>query len=186
MLIVISGPSCVGKGTIIKELRRLVPSLQLSISYTTRGPRPGEKDGVDYHFISMDDFVSKSMAGEFAEWKEVHGNLYGTLKKDLDELLLGDRDVIAEIDYKGMLELKVLYKRVLTIFIMPPSMEELRRRFLNPDRRESADKIERRLQTAKEEMTNAWRYHDRIQNCNLNEAVELVIRRIEISKGAVL
>ena len=127
-LFVITAPSGAGKTSLIDALVRADPSLKLSISYTTRAPRPGEKDGVDYHFVDEPAFLGMQQRGEFLESAEVHGYRYGTSKKVITEALARGEDLILEIDWQGARQVRGIYPECVGIFILPPSIEELERR----------------------------------------------------------
>ena len=129
--LVISAPSGTGKTTLIRMLREEFPRLSYSISCTTRAPREGERDGGDYHFLSRERFLRLRDEGSFAEWAEVHGNFYGTPLAPVRDMLLQGRDVLFDIDVQGARQLKASLPEVFRIFILPPSLEELRRRLRN-------------------------------------------------------
>lgn len=128
LLIVISAPSGAGKRTVIEQLRAREPGLAHTISATTRSPRPGEVDGQDYYFLDRDDFERRVGEGQFAEWAEVHNNLYGTLLSELDRCLASGEEVLLEVDVQGMRNLRQRGYDIVGVFVMPPSMEELERR----------------------------------------------------------
>jgi guanylate kinase len=150
-LFVITAPSGAGKTSLIDAVMGADPTLKISVSYTTRAPRPGEKDGVDYHFVDDAGFLAMQARGEFLESAEVHGNRYGTSKKViLDALARGD-DLILEIDWQGAQQVRRLYPQAVGIFILPPSIEELERR-LRARAQDSEAVIRRRLENAREEL----------------------------------
>ncbi len=152
-LFVITAPSGAGKTSLIDAVMAADPTLKISISYTTRAPRPGEKDGVDYHFVADADFLAMQARGEFLESAEVHGNRYGTSKKViLDALARGD-DLILEIDWQGARQVRRLYPDAVGIFILPPSIEELERR-LRGRAQDSDAVIRMRLDNAREELAH--------------------------------
>ena len=130
-LIILSGPSGAGKGTIHNELLKTEKNLTYSISMTTRDKRPGEKDGVDYYFVSVEEFEKEIEKGSFLEYACVHGNYYGTLKKNVFDSLDNGFDVMLEIDIQGALKIKEANPNAIFIFIMPPSMRELKNRLVN-------------------------------------------------------
>lgn len=169
-LFVFSGPSGAGKGTVRKELFRRVEGLVFSISCTTRTPRQGEIDGVDYRFIGQKEFKRRIAAGDFLEWAEVHGNMYGTLCSDVERYLDEGKDVVLEIDVQGTLQVKDRCPDIVTVFLTPPSTEELERRLR---RRGSEDEqtIKLRLNNALEEMALAVRYDHIVVNDELQRAV---------------
>ncbi len=181
-LFVLSGPSGAGKGTVRKEVFRRVEGLFFSISCTTRSPRPGEVDGVDYRFISREDFVRRIEAGEFLEWAEVHGNLYGTLWSDVENTLSSGRDVVLEIDVKGAFQVMKRCKDTVSIFLAPPSTEELERRLKN---RGSEDEvtIALRLKNALSEMAEADKYDHLVVNDDLEHAVEDLERIVDLYRS---
>ena len=170
-LIIVSAPSGGGKTTLCRALRRRMPDLGYSVSFTTRSPRPGEQDGVDYHFIDRDTF-EKGIAGErWAEWAVVHGNLYGTSADYLRQALAGGQDVLLDIDVQGARQLLDRFPDSLTIFIEPPSMEVLARR-LAARGTDDPETVARRLRDAEQEMAQRGLYQHRIINDRLEDAVE--------------
>ncbi|MBN2539732.1 MAG: guanylate kinase [Deltaproteobacteria bacterium] len=156
LLIVISAPSGAGKTTICKGLMDGFPDLHFSVSCTTRPPRKGERDGEDYHFISVKDFKRRIENGEFVEWEEIYGHFYGTSKKDIETLIQRGDDVILDIDTKGARNVKAKYPGGVFVFIMPPSAEILRER-LKKRGSETEDIIKMRFARAMEEIReNEW------------------------------
>ena len=138
MLFVLSGPSGVGKGTVSKRLRSTVPNLWLSVSWTTRAPRPDEVDGVDYVFVTKEQFEAERDSGGFYEWFEVFGDLKGTPRRPVEQRLAAGWDVLLEIDVQGALKVKGLEESAVLIFLMPPSRAELRRRLVRAGARRSS------------------------------------------------
>ena len=180
-----SGPSGVGKGTLVSLLRERHPRLGLTVSATTRGPRPEEKDGVSYHFLSEEEFERRVEAGEFLEWAWVHGHRYGTLRSEVDRQLAEGRSVILEIDVQGGMNVRAAHPDAVLVFIEPPSMEELERRLRGRGTEDEAS-VERRLANARGEMGRAAEYDARVVNDDLERAVgELarVIERFETNGG---
>jgi guanylate kinase len=168
-LFVITAPSGAGKTSLIDALVRADPSLKLSISYTTRAPRPGEKDGVDYHFVDDAAFLGMQQRGEFLESAEVHGYRYGTSKKVITDALARGEDLILEIDWQGARQVRGIYPECVGIFILPPSIEELERRMRS--RGQDADAvIRRRLDNARGEMEHAGEFHYAIINKDFETA----------------
>lgn len=160
ILFVVSAPSGAGKSTLLNALRQ-TPDFVYSVSYTTRQPRPGEVHGEDYHFVGMEEFQQRLAGGEFLEHAEVHGNYYGTLRSSVVEQLHDGVDVLIDIDVQGARTIRsdenpAIRAAVADIFIMPPSLDELRRR-LNKRGTETPEQIETRLHNAATEM-EAW--HD--------------------------
>ena len=168
-LFVITAPSGAGKTSLIEALTRADPSLKLSISYTTRAPRPGETNGVDYHFVDDAEFLAMRGRGEFLESAEVHGYRYGTSKKVITEALARGQDVILEIDWQGARQVRSLYPGCVGIFILPPSIEELERRMLSRAQ-DSEAVIRRRLDNAREELAHSGEFEYRIINKDFNTA----------------
>ncbi|WP_461830054.1 guanylate kinase [Aquifex sp.] len=169
---IISAPSGTGKTTVAKKVLSQLPDLVRVVTYTTRPPRPGEVDGQDYRFISKEDFEKKIKENYFLEYANVYGNYYGTPKKDIEDILSQGKDALLIIDVQGAFKVKSLMPEAVSIFLLPPSFEELKRRI---EGRGYVDKnLEKRLQTAKEEIPCA-RYFDYIViNDFLNNAVEKV------------
>lgn len=145
------------------------PSLKLSISYTTRPPRPGEKDGVDYHFVDEATFLAMRSRGEFLENAEVHGYRYGTSKRVITEALQAGADLILEIDWQGAQQVRRVYRDCVGIFILPPSVEELERR-MRARAQDSDAVIRRRLENARDELGHAGEFEYRIINKDFDTA----------------
>lgn len=151
LIIVVSAPSGVGKTTVIQYLLSQRQDLVVSVSATTRKPRLGERDGVDYYFISEEEFKAKIENNEFVEYAEVHNSLYGTLRNELERHLNSNKHVILELDVQGMRSIKKKYPYSISVFLLPPSMAEMERRLRNRGT-ETEEKIKLRIQRAKEEM----------------------------------
>jgi guanylate kinase len=166
---VITAPSGAGKTSLIESLMKADPSLKLSISYTTRAPRPGEKNGVDYHFVDEPTFVAMQGRGEFLESAEVHGNRYGTSKKVITDALGRGEDLILEIDWQGARQVRAIYPECVGIFILPPSVEELERRMRSRGQDAEAV-IRRRLDAARGEMEHAGEFDYAIINKDFENA----------------
>lgn len=159
LMLVLSSPSGAGKTTLTKLLRDEEPSLTLSISVTTRPRRPSEVDGVHYFFKAADEFKDMRDRGDLLEWAEVHGNFYGSPRKEIDKALAGGNDILFDIDYQGAMQVrKTAPDDVVSIFILPPSIPELRRR-LERRAEDSATVIQQRLKNAKNEI-DRWRDYD--------------------------
>ena len=171
VLYVISAPSGAGKTTLCKEVIDLFPNLRHSVSFTTRGKRPGEVHGRDYFFVTQEEFQRMVAAGEFAEWAEVHGNWYGTSIGTLEECRSAGIDLLLDIDCQGARQLKDRYDGGVFIFILPPSHHELRRR-LETRNTDHAEVIERRLQGAATEIRESRWYDYIIVNDQFSRAVE--------------
>lgn len=169
-LFIISGPSGTGKSTIVSATLKRRPQLRYSISFTTRPPRIDEKDGVDYHFISEDTFRKKIDANEMAEWAEVHGHLYGTSARYIEETLAGGQDVLMDIDVEGTKRLSARYPEAISVFITPPTMKELEKR-LNRRGTDSPVVVARRLRSAEAEMAQVHCYDHVIVNDDLAKAL---------------
>jgi guanylate kinase len=166
-ILVITGPSGVGKGTLIKGLLERVPGVQLAVSATTRRPREGEVNGVDYHFLSEEDFDRRVAAGEFVEHAEYAGNRYGTLKSELSRPA---RAIVLEIDVQGARQVREALPDARLIFIEPPSFEDLERR-LAGRASDQPEQIERRLAAARDELEAAGEFDHRIVNDDLQRAL---------------
>lgn len=170
-LFIVSAPSGAGKTTLCKKLDSVLSNLRHSVSYTTRPPRPREVNNRDYTFIDEDAFRLMIERGEFAEWARVHGQLYGTSKKRLEELLNAGIDVILDIDTQGAMQIKEKYKEGIYIFILPPSMKALRER-LEKRMANSKDEIELRLRKAVDEIKDYYKYDYVIVNDIFKEALK--------------
>ena len=168
-LFVISAPSGAGKSSLIDALLRDDPSVKLSISYTTRAPRPGEQNGREYHFVDDAAFLAMRSSGEFLESAEVHGYRYGTSKNVIREALERGQDLILEIDWQGARQVRSLYPDCVGIFILPPSFEELERR-MRARGQDSEAVIRRRLENAREELTHAEEFDYAIINKDFDTA----------------
>ena len=171
VLYVISAPSGAGKTTLCKEIIDIFPNLRHSVSYTTRTPRPGEVHGRDYFFVGQEEFSRMVAASEFAEWAEVHGNLYGTSLATLEECRSQGIDLILDIDCQGARQLKGRFEGGVFIFVLPPSIAELRRRLDNRSS-DTEEVIERRINNAAGEIREARWYDYIIVNDIFSEAVE--------------
>ena len=169
-LFVIAAPSGAGKTTLTRLALAQNPRLALSVSTTTRTPRPGERDGVHYHFVSVDTFKNMLAAGEFLESAEVHGNFYGTTRRGIEALLSEDRDVILEIDWQGAQQIRKIYPESVGVFIVPPSFDVLETR-LQGRGQDSAEIIARRVANAREELQHLDEFPYVIINENLDEAL---------------
>ena len=150
-LFIVTAPSGAGKTTLVRGLLQRDPRVQLSISYTTRAPRPGEQDGREYHFVDVPTFRALRDRGEFLEWAEVHGNYYATSKVWLRDQIAAGRDTLLEIDWQGAQQVRKSFSEAVGVFIMPPSMEELEAR-LRGRGTDSDEVISRRLLGARGEM----------------------------------
>ena len=183
MLLVISGPSGTGKGTIIEQLMKVDDNLVFSVSATTRAPRPGEVDGVHYHFMTVERYRELVAQNAFVEHAEVHGNLYGTLKSEVNERLARGEDVVLDIDVQGALNVIGSGIECVSIFILPPSLKVLRER-LTGRGTETPEQVERRLHNAIEEITHKDKYQYKVINDDLDTAIRTVQTIIEAQRHA--
>ncbi len=170
LLLVVSAPSGCGKGTILGEILK-DDSFYYSISATTRAPREGEQDGVNYHFITKEEFEQRIAQGGMLEYAQYCGNYYGTPKKEVEQMREAGRDVILEIEVEGAMKVRALCPDAVFLFIAPPSVEELRRR-LNKRGTEAAEVIEERVSQASRELSYANRYDYIIVNGELEKAIQ--------------
>ncbi|MGD9721073.1 MAG: guanylate kinase [Pirellulales bacterium] len=172
-LIVISGPSGAGKSTLLDRLLELLPALKHSVSATTRPPRPGEQDGVDYYFLSAEEFARRRAAGEFLECCEVfgHGHWYGTLESEVSPSLHAGQSVVLEIDVQGARAVIAKYPDAITIFVRPQSLQELERR-LRGRGTDSEQAIARRLEVARRELDSAGQYQYQVVNDDVDRAAQ--------------
>jgi guanylate kinase len=168
---VITGPSGVGKGTLIRLLRERVPELALSVSATTRQARPGETQGEHYHFISDEEFLRHVEAGDFVEWAEYSGRRYGTLREELDRHTSGGRPVLLEIEVQGARQVRETLPDATQIFIRPPSDDALRDRLVGRGT-DTPEQVERRLNVAGEELSAAGEFKHVVVNDRLDQAVD--------------
>jgi len=169
LLFVITAPSGAGKSSLISELLKNDARLSLSVSHTTRAPRPGEREGREYHFVSEDKFAAMLGQGEFLESAEVHGHRYGTSHKAIAEAMAGGRDLVLEIDWQGAAQVRKLHPECTGIFVLPPSMRELERR-LRARGHDSDEVIRRRMQNAREELLHASEFDYVIINAEFDVA----------------
>jgi guanylate kinase len=170
-LYVVAAPSGAGKTTLVRLLLDSEPGVHLSISYTTRGPRPGEADGREYHFVDVATFRAMMARGDFLEWAEVHGNFYGTSKVWIADHLAAGHDVLLEIDWQGAQQVRAVFPQAIGVFILPPSMEELTRR-LTGRGTDSTEVVERRLAAAPAEMRHVGEFDYVIINDGLEQALD--------------
>jgi len=172
---VITGPSGVGKGTLIRGLLASVPELELSVSATTRRPRPGEEAGVDYHFLTSEGFEARAAAGDFVEHAEYSGNRYGTLRSELERRLARGAGVVLEIEVQGARQVRAAMPEAVAVFIAPPSKEALRARLVGRGT-DSSEEVEARLRTAEGELEAQPEFAHVVVNDRLEQATEELIR----------
>jgi guanylate kinase len=170
ILFIVSAPSGAGKTTLVERLVELVPGLRMSRSYTSRAAREGESDGVDYNFVTRQQFEAMAAAGEFLEWADVFGNLYGTSAVDTERLLTAGHDVVLVIDVQGARQIRRRGLDASTIFVMPPSRATLEQRLRGRSKDREAD-IQRRLAVAKAEVASFAEYDYIVINDELAAAV---------------
>lgn len=181
VLIVLSGPSGAGKGTICKDLLNKNPEINYSISATTRQPRTGEQNGINYFFISQERFKEMIRQNELLEWAEVYGNFYGTPRKYVMDLLENGKDVILEIDTQGAMKVKESFPEGVYIYIVPPSLDELADRIYKRGT-DSLDSIKKRLNCACDELNCSYNYNYIVVNDELPSAVNKVAAIIKAEK----
>lgn len=183
-LFVVVAPSGAGKTSLVHRLLGVETGIRLSVSHTTRAPREGEVDGREYHFVSREVFEAMIAAGDFLEHANVYGNYYGTSRKWIESELAGEHDVLLEIDWQGAMQLRKLFPRLVGIFILPPSIGELRRR-LTARGKDSAEVIERRMASAREEISHVLEFEYIIVNEQFDVAVadlQAVVRAARLSR----
>jgi guanylate kinase len=171
LLFIVSAPSGAGKTTLVERLVEHTPSLKMSRSYTSRAAREGETDGVDYNFVTRPTFEAMAAAGEFLEWAEVFGNLYGTGASDTEIVLASGHDVVLVIDVQGARKMRARGIETTTVFVMPPSMAVLEQR-LRGRSKDSETEIQRRLQVARDEVAAFAEYDFVVVNDELTSAVD--------------
>lgn len=170
-LFTVSAPSGAGKTSLVTALTKADPGIRVSVSHTTRAPRPGEHEGINYHFVDPNTFKAMIRAREFLEYAEVFGNYYGTSAAWSNEQLAKGQDVLLEIDWQGAAQIKNIEPQTISIFILPPSTAALKHRLINRGQ-DSDDVIQRRLAEAKNEMQHAHRADFIIINDNFDQALE--------------
>jgi guanylate kinase len=171
LLFIVSAPAGAGKTTLVERLVEHTPSLKMSRSYTSRAARDGETDGVDYNFVTRSKFEAMAAAGEFLEWAEVFGNLYGTGASDTETVLASGHDVVLVIDVQGARKMRARGIDTTTVFVMPPSMAVLEQR-LRGRSKDSETEIQRRLQVARDEVAAFAEYDFVVVNDELTSAVD--------------
>ena len=169
-LFIVSAPSGAGKTTLVRLLLEKDPGLRVSISSTTRPPRTGENDGREYHFVDVQYFLEMVSRGDFLEWAEVHGNYYGTSRRWIEAEMTAGRDVLLEIDWQGAQQVRKAFPSAIGIFILPPSLEELKSR-LSGRGTDSAETIARRIAAARDEMRHVDEFDYVIINDDLQQAL---------------
>ena len=179
---VITGPSGVGKGTLIRALRERIPELELSTSATTRTPRAGEADGVDYHFLGAEDFERRVEAGDFLEHAVYSGNRYGTLRSEVEERTARGAPVLLEIEVQGARQVRESMPEAIQIFIAPPDAADLRRR-LEGRGTDSAETIEGRLRVAEEELAAQGEFRHAVVNDDVERAAAELERIVRTASG---
>jgi guanylate kinase len=182
---VITGPSGVGKGTLIRGLLERVPTLELSVSATTRAPRPGERDGVDYHFLSDEEFDSRLTAGDFLEHAEYSAHRYGTLRSELERRLAAGVPVVLEIEVQGARQVRQAMPEAVAVFIAPPSVDALRARLVGRGT-DSTEQVDERLRTAQRELGARPEFAHVVVNDRLEQATGKLVRIVQrvLSGGA--
>ena len=173
LFLVVSAPSGTGKTSLCRELMKRFPGIRFAVSHTSRLPRPGEVDGKDYHFVSRDEFEAMIARAEFVEWAENYGNLYGTSVASLEALVKENQDVILDVDTRGAKALKNHYAGAVFVFILPPSLEELKNRLKNRGH-DDEDALDVRFANAIKEMAEVKWYDYVIFNDELSVAIDLL------------
>ena len=181
LLIVITAPSGAGKSSLIAAALKADPALRLSVSYTTRSPRPGEQDGREYHFVDEKAFLAMLERGEFLESAEVHGNRYGTSEKVITRERAARHDLILEIDWQGAQQVRRLFPDCTGIFILPPSIDELERR-MQKRGQDSAEVIRRRMAVARDEISHSPEFDYAIINKDCDEASQALVAIIRAAR----
>jgi guanylate kinase len=172
---VITGPSGVGKGTLIRGLMEGIPGLELSVSATTRPPRPGEREGVDYHFLTREEFDRRVAAGDFVEHADYAGRSYGTLRSELEERLRAGVPVVLEIEVQGARQVREAMPEAVQVFIAPPSLAALRTRLIGRGT-DDPQEVERRLEVAERELAAQSEFRHIVVNDRLDDALEQLAR----------
>ena len=184
-LFVVVAPSGAGKTSLVNALLEQEPNIKLSISYTTRAPRAGEKDGSDYHFVSREVFEKMIAADDFLEHASVYGNYYGTSRRWIDNELNGDHDVLLEIDWQGAAQVRKLFPHMVGVFILPPSLAELRKR-LESRGKDSPETIARRTASTREDISHVLEFEYIIVNDRFEAALtdlRSIVRAARVSRA---
>jgi guanylate kinase len=168
---VITGPSGVGKGTLIRGLMERLPQLELSVSATTRAPRAGEVDGVDYHFLTREEFDRRVADGEFVEHADYAGRSYGTLRSELEDRVRAGKPVVLEIEVQGARQVRAAMPEAVQVFIAPPSLDALRARLIGRGT-DDAEEVERRLRVAEQELAAQPEFAHVVVNDRLEDALD--------------
>ena len=179
---VITGPSGVGKGTLIRGLMERLPQLELSVSATTRAPRPGERDGADYHFLSAEEFERRVQAGDFVEHADYAGRRYGTLRSELEGRVTQGIPVVLEIEVQGARQVRAAMPEAVQVFIAPPSLEALRTRLIGRGTDASAE-VERRLGVAEQELAARDEFAHVVVNDRLDDALDALASIVAAELG---
>ena len=179
---VITGPSGVGKGTLIRGLLESVPELELSVSATTRSPRPGERDGVEYHFMNQDEFERRAAAGSFVEHAAYSGNRYGTLRSELERRVEAGAPVVLEIEVQGARQVREAMPEAVAVFIAPPSRDALRARLVGRGT-DAPDQVDERLRTADRELESQPEFAHVIVNDRLEQATDELVGIVRAALG---
>jgi guanylate kinase len=179
---VITGPSGVGKGTLIRGLLGEVPELELSVSATTRKPRPGERDGIDYHFLSPEEFSEHVAAGDFLEHASYSGHCYGTLRSEVERRITEGHPVVLEIEVQGARQIRAAMPEAVAVFIAPPSREALRARLIGRGT-DSPEAVETRLRTAERELEAQPEFSHVVVNDRLEQATAALAEIVRAALG---
>lgn len=180
-IFVVAAPSGAGKTSLVKSLMQARPDLRHSVSFTTRKPRPGERHGIDYFFVTPEEFASRRAAGEFLEWAHVHGNDYATSRRWIDEQVASDIDIVLEIDWQGGRQIRAHYPDAVGVFILPPSIEELHARLLKRGQ-DSLDIVQARVATARSEIIHAGEFEFVIINLDFASASRDLIAIVDAAR----
>ena len=178
-----AAPSGAGKTSLVKALLQRDTAIRLSVSYTTRAPRPGETNGVDYHFVSVENFLQMAARGEFLESAEVYGNYYGTSQAWIAAEIAAGRDILLEIDWQGAAQVKQHFPEAVTLFILPPSIEALRERLSNRGQ-DSREVIEKRMAAARDDISHAGEFEYIIVNDDFDQALQDFLAVVRASRLA--